>query len=126
MIKSSGLSIERYSNEMIEQLKDIDARWKAMRQSHSSAKGTDAPTPELHVIEVSFQMLKDKSEREYLNDLPTTFVLSDEAIQRLRYAAMTIVFESPELQEVLKQEASPAADWQPPRAPAPAPGPPGR
>ena len=110
MMRSSGLSIERYSNEMVEQLKDIDARWKTLRQQHASAFAKEAPTPELHVIEVSFEMLKDKSEQQYLNNLPTSFVLPDEAIQRLRYAAMTIVFESPELKEILKEESSRAAD----------------
>ena len=46
-----------------------------------------APEAQIYVIDVSFKALKDKSERDYLNQLPTSFVLSDEAVDRLRAAA---------------------------------------
>ena len=51
---------------------------------------------------MSFAALKNKAEFDYLNELPTTFVLPDEAIDRLRAAAGTIIEESPEFQRLLK------------------------
>jgi NTE family protein len=117
LIKTAGVPIDRYSGEMVEQLKDIDARWNALRQMRDSvafAKDKDptmtyvvqAPKAELYTIDVSFQALKDKSERDYLNQLPTSFVLSDEEVDRLRGAAATIILESPDFQQLLKDEGA--------------------
>ena len=117
LIKSAGVPIDRYSGEMVEQLKDIDARWNGLRQIRDSAafaKDKDqamtyvvnAPNAEIYVVDVSFQALKDKSERDYLNQLPTSFHLSDEAVDRLRAAAATIILESPDFQDLLKNEGA--------------------
>lgn len=115
LVKAAGVPIDHYSGEMVEELKDIDARWKALgriRDSAAFAKDNDpamreivnAPKADIYVIDVSFQALKDKSERDYLNQLPTSFVLSDEAVDRLRAAAATIIVESPDFQQVLEGE----------------------
>ncbi len=114
LIKSTGVPIDRYSGEMVEQLKDIGARWNALRRIRDSVAVTkdkdpamssivNAPNADIYVIDVSFKMLADKSERAYLNQLPTSFVLSDEAVDRLRAAAQTIIFNSPEFQQVQKE-----------------------
>jgi NTE family protein len=117
LVKAAGVPIDRYSGEMVEQLRDIDARWNALRQMRDSvafAKDKDpalayvvkAPEAEIHVIDVSFQALKDKAERDYLNQLPTSFVLSDEAVDRLRAAAATIIFDSSDFQHLLQDEGA--------------------
>lgn len=62
----------------------------------------NAPNADIYVIDVSFQALKDKSERDFLNQLPTSFVLPPEAVDRLRAAAATIIFDSPDLRAVLQ------------------------
>ena len=85
-----------------------------MRDSVAFAKDKDpamtyvvnAPKADIYVIDVSFQALKDKSERDYLNRLPTSFVLSDEAVDRLRAAAATIILDSPDFQQLLKDEGA--------------------
>jgi NTE family protein len=51
---------------------------------------------------VSFAQLKDKAELDFLNAQPTTFVLTPEAVDRLRAAAGTIISQSPEFQRLLK------------------------
>jgi NTE family protein len=115
LIKSAGVPIDRYSAEMVEQLKDIDARWNTLRQIRESgafAKDKDlamtqivnAPNVDIYVIDVSFKALKDKSERDYLNQLPTSFALPDEAVDRLRAAARKLILNSPDLQQALKDE----------------------
>jgi NTE family protein len=121
LIKAAGVPIDRYSGEMVEQLKDISARWNELRQMRDSvafAKDKDpamtyvvkAPKAEIYVIDVSFQALKDKSERDYLNHLPTSFSLSDEAVDRLRAAAATIILDSPDFQQLLKDEGARIVD----------------
>jgi NTE family protein len=64
------------------------------------------PDIEIYPIDVSFQALDDQAEFEYLNDLPTSFVLSDEAVDRLRAAAGKIIVNSPEFQRLLKDTGS--------------------
>jgi NTE family protein len=62
-----------------------------------------APDPEIFAIDVSFAALKDPAERAFLNQQPTTFVLADDAVDRLRAAAGRIIADSPEFQRLLKE-----------------------
>jgi NTE family protein len=121
LIKSAGVPIDRYSGEMVEQLKDIDARWTALRQIRDSAafakdkapamtQIVNAPDADIYVIDVSFKALRDKSERDYLNQLPTSFTLPDEAVDRLRAAARTLILNSPDLQQALSDEGTCTVD----------------
>jgi len=70
----------------------------------------------IHTIEVSFEALKDKSERDFLNQLPTSLVLSDDAVDRLRAAAARIVLDSPDLREALNDKRPRVVDTQTVRA----------
>jgi NTE family protein len=63
---------------------------------------TRTPDIEVYAIDVSFAQLKDEAEREYLNALPTTFVLPDESVDRLRAAAGKLMLDSPEFQRLLR------------------------
>ena len=112
LVKAAGVPVDRYASESIELLKDIDARWTALRAIRDSAafdKAKDAslswvgyvPNADIYAIEVSFQMLTDAKERDYLNQLPTSFALPPEAVDRLRAAAKKIVSSSPEVQQIL-------------------------
>ncbi len=114
LLKATGVPIDRNSYEAVELLKDIVARWKVLRQVRESrefrigATGNlrelaDVPDIEIYPIDVSFQALEDKAEFDYLNDLPTSFVLSDEAVDRLRAAAGKIIANSPEYQRLLTE-----------------------
>ena len=51
---------------------------------------------------MSFPRLKDPAEFAYLNDLPTSFVLPPEAVDRLRAAAATIMLDSPDFKRLLQ------------------------
>ncbi len=51
---------------------------------------------------MSFAALEDKAEFEYLNNLPTSFALPSEAVDRLRAAAGTIILSSPEFKRLVK------------------------
>ena len=93
--KATGVPIDHYSYEAIEQLKDTIARWQTMRRIRDSAalpgnknpelaELAKAPNIDLYAIDASFPALKNKAEFEYLNDLPTSFDLPPEAVDRLR------------------------------------------
>jgi NTE family protein len=113
--KTAGVPIDRYATESVELLRDIDARWTAMREIRRVAKPggvrtlpyiENAPDADIFAIDVSFGALQDEAQRRALNELPTTFHLPDDAIDRLRAAAATIILSSPDLKEVLREEAA--------------------
>ena len=111
--QESSVPIEHYSYESVELLKDRAVRWRSLRrlrQSEAFADNTDpalaaelnSPDAEIYVIDVSFAALKDEAESRYLKELPTSFALPAEAVDRLRAAAGTIIMASPEFQRLLK------------------------
>ncbi|PLP99135.1 patatin-like phospholipase family protein [Cupriavidus pauculus] len=113
LLKATGVPIDHYSYEATELLKDTQARWRAMRQVRASAAfaankdasvATALRTPDatIYAIDVSFDQLADKAEVAYLNELPTSFSLPAEAVDRLRAAAGKIILESPDFQRLLK------------------------
>jgi NTE family protein len=113
LLKATGTPIDAFSFEAVELLRDTAARWKTMRKVRNSAAmaankdpavaaALRAPDAEIFAIDVSFAAVKDPAEREYLNRQPTTFVLTDDAVDRLRAAAGQVLAESPEFQRLLK------------------------
>jgi hypothetical protein len=50
-------------------------------------------------------VLPDKAERDYLNTLPTSFVLDDGAVDRLRVAAKDAILASPEIKRLIDNGA---------------------
>jgi len=113
LIKASGTPIDAFSFESTELLRDTAHRWRNLRTIRESAAYKDVndpavkaalrvPQAEIYAIDVSFPRLKDKAERDYLIQQPTSFVLPPEAVDRLRAAAGTIMKSSPEFQRLLK------------------------
>jgi NTE family protein len=113
LLKAAGTPIDHYSYEAVELLKDTSARWSSLRKIRDSAAmktNTDpsiaalmkVPNAEIYTIDVSFQQIKNAEERFYLNQQPTSFVLADEAVDRLRRAAGAVILESPEFQRLIK------------------------
>jgi NTE family protein len=114
LLKATGTPIDRYSYDTVETLRDIQARWASLREVRDAIKPypalgeklqfvTHAPDITIRVIEVSFDALPDKEERAYLNTLPTSFVLDDEAVDRLRVAAKNAILASPEVKRLMDQ-----------------------
>lgn len=113
LIKATGTPIDRYSYDTVETLKDMQAQWQALRQIREALKPLARPDPKLdfvmrapdaniYVIDVSFSVLADAAERDYLNRLPTSFALPDEAVDRLRAAARTAILESPDIKRFMQ------------------------
>jgi NTE family protein len=117
LIKASGVPIDHYSYEGVELLRDIAARWEAERRVRALAgcsankdlpvcAAVQPPQAQIYAIDVSFDALSDKGERDFLNQQPTSFVLSDEAVDRLRTAAGRIIQTSPDVQRLLRDTGS--------------------
>jgi NTE family protein len=115
LIKAAGVPIERYSYDTVETLKDMQAGWEALRAVRKAITPSAESNPQLefilrapdiniHVIDVSFAVLKDSAERDYLQRLPTSLVLPGESVDRLRAAARTAILESPAIQELMRQD----------------------
>jgi NTE family protein len=124
LTKAAGVPVDRYASESIELLRDIDARWSAQRAIRDSAAFDKQKDPtvgwvanavdaDIYAIEISFRLLTDKKERDYLNQLPTSFALPADAVDRLRAAAKQIILASPDFQEVLKTYQRPVLESPP-------------
>lgn len=116
LLKATGTPIDRYSYDTVETLRDIQYRWASLREVRDAIKSYPAlgeklefimraPDINIRVVEVSFEALPDKAERAYLNTLPTTFVLDDEAVDRLRVAAKNAILASPEIKRLFENGA---------------------
>jgi len=117
LLQATGVPIDFYSYESIEQLRDTAARWRAARAMRASGKLPQDPAfvaeqrmpdIDLHVIEVAFDQLADPAERDYLLQLPTSFSLPAEAVDRLRAAAGVLLRQSPDFQTYLRYLQTPA------------------
>ena len=124
LTKAAGVPVDRYANESIELLRDIDARWTAQRAIRDSAAFDKKKDPavawvanavnaDIYPIEVSFRVVSDKQERDYLNQLPTSFALPADAVDRLRAAAKKIILSSPDFQQILAASERAALDNAP-------------
>jgi len=126
LLKATGMPIDRYSYEGIELLRDIVARWSAMRALNEAgafanannptlARAVDVPNVELYAIDASFDAHPSAAERDFLNEMPTSWVLSDEQIDRLRAAAAEVLRSSGEYRRMLQDIAVKPAPrgWMP-------------
>ena len=113
LLKATGVPIDRYSYEAVELLKEITFRWKTVRQVRETAEVPvgasgnlrevlQTPDIEIYSIDVSFDALLERDEVAYLNDLPTSFALPPEAVDRLRAAAARIVSQSAEFDRLVQ------------------------
>jgi NTE family protein len=106
LLRATGVPIDRYSYEAIEVLREMVARWNAARPAAGAARAAGSPDGEIFGVDVSFAGHPDTEERAFLNEQPTSFVLSKEAVTRLRQGARTILESSPEFRRLLDDLAT--------------------
>lgn len=117
MMQSAGVPIERFSFETVETMKDLAEIWNWRRQllvAHARLDGaTEAqaeasvPKVSLDVLDVSFDAIRDPEERAYFMNLPTSFVLSPEEVDRLREVAGRVLRQSAEFDTVVRELGGP-------------------
>ena len=113
LLQSSSVPIDHFSYESVELLKDIAQRWADKRRlevaerrlAGMSRAQAEASVPQLRfdAIDVSFDSIADPAEQRYFMNLPTSFVLSSDEVDRLRALGGRLLRESPTYQEVLKR-----------------------
>jgi len=114
MAQVRSIPVDRYSYEMIEALKDKAEKWrhllKARQSSQPPVSGSNHAAPAdiaFHLIELSFEAMSDKEERRYLLNLPTSFKLPAESVDRLRRAAAVLLRQSPDYRKLLRELGAP-------------------
>ena len=108
---ATSVPLSRYSFETVALMKNRLKDWEqesyeaecgsVPRKADSECKGVS-----FHFIEVNFSEHPDPTERDYLKLLPTSFVLPDEAVDRLIEAGGEILRNNREYQQLLSGKGS--------------------
>jgi len=111
-ISGAAIPMDRYSIETQELLREHLTRW---RNSQTDTPPRLSPIMEFFPIEVSFSEIPDAEERRYFYNQPTSFVLSNESVTRLREIGGRLLRESKTFKEFLAnlQGTHPAASAKP-------------
>ncbi len=113
LLQSSGVPIERYSHETVENMRDraeirkwrrelLVARARLAGATEAQAEAR-VPNISFEVLDVSFDAIRDPKERAYFMELPTSFVLSADEVDRVRDIAGRLLRQSPEYQSVVRE-----------------------
>ncbi len=115
LLQSTGVPIDRYSFETIEIMKDreeiygwrrelmiLRARLAGKTEAEAEAS-LSMPKLKVHTMDVSFDAIKDKAERERFMNMPTTFVLPPDDVDRLREIGARLLRESPDFQDLVRE-----------------------
>ena len=92
----SATQITRYSADTIELVRFSFDQW-------AKQISTPGQPVSFNFVEVNFNMVKEEHERDYLNDIGTSFELDDEHVDRLIAAGRKVLRESPEFKAFMKQ-----------------------
>ena len=113
LLQASGVPIDRYSFETVELMKDRAeiAKWRRellvsrARLAGASEAQAEASVPKvsLEVLDVSFDAIRDPKERASFMNLPTSFVLPAEDVDRLREVAGRLMRQSPDFEVILQE-----------------------
>ncbi|MEO7338755.1 MAG: patatin-like phospholipase family protein [Caldimonas sp.] len=113
LLQSSSVPIDHFSYESVELLKDIAQRWEAQRKLKvaqlrlgGKSRGVaeaEVPLLTFDAIDVSFDAIADPVERRYFMNLPTSFRLPDDAVDRLTALGGRLLRESKRMQELLRE-----------------------
>jgi len=113
---ASAVPLDHYSFETMEILRGNMSRWqnsiqkgrckglkgRAAAEGKSETALSDDCSAGTYLIEVSFDALEDETERNHLKDLPTSFHLESDDVDRLKTAARKILQESDDFQALIK------------------------
>ena len=86
-----GHLVTRYNIETLELVRSLFALWNEAASSWS-------PPVRFHLVELDFMKVRDPEERRRLNSLPTSFRLSDSAVDAVVDAGARVLRESPAFQ----------------------------
>lgn len=115
LLQSSSVPIDHFSFESVELLRDMAARWADRREleiarrieAGQSRKEAEASVPRItfDAIDISFDAIPDTAERREFMEMPTSFVLPKEDIDRLRELGGRLLRDSRPYQVLLERIA---------------------
>ncbi len=97
LLRATGVPIDRYSYEQVELLRDFVRALQKIRGPDGQPLAV-----EFYAIDISFDAIADPEEKRYFRNLPTSFVLTDEQVDRLREMAGRLLRQSPDYQRLLR------------------------
>ena len=103
LIRATGVPIDRYSYEQVELLRDFVRELQHLRGPDGLPLAI-----EFYAIDINFDAIADPEEKRYFRNLPTSFVLTDEQVDRLREMAGRLLRQSPDYQRLLRDLGVPA------------------
>jgi NTE family protein len=111
---ATSVPLQRYSFETVALLKERLKDWEQQSYDYECGPGSHSANPKtdtsgedeckgvsFHFIEVNFSEHPDPDERDYLKRLPTSFVLTDEAVDHLIEAGRLVLRNNGEYQRLL-------------------------
>ena len=112
---ATSIPLDKYSFETMEILRNNMSQWRTAitaRRCQGKKKPESETSPavstkipecgvQTYLIEVSFELMADESEREYLDSLPTSFNLEPNDVDRLKAAAQQILTDSVKFQNLI-------------------------
>jgi NTE family protein len=120
---ATSVPLQRYSFETIALLKDRLKDWEQQSYENKCGPGShpanaqtntssedDCKGVDFHFIEVNFSEHPDPAERDYLKRLPTSFVLTDEAVDHLIAAGRQVLRNDSEYQRLISGADSSATN----------------
>jgi NTE family protein len=93
---SSTIMINKYNFETIELLHHVARDWAYDDQMHGE-KPID-----YYIVHVAFDALPDEKERDYFNNIPTSFSLEEQQVDRLREVAARLLYTDRDFQRFVK------------------------
>ena len=115
LAQSVSVPMDRYSTASIAALQDMITEWQLRQRLEADARrlgqeidpGVELPAIEFTVVDVSFDAVADSKLREYLQNLPTSFALSEEAVGRLRASGAQVLRDSAAFRTLVERLAQP-------------------
>jgi NTE family protein len=105
----SSIAITRYNFETVMLLRESFPRWTDEIQKNRCGSDRIYTEPgacgdiEFYLVEIKFDALKDEAERTYFKQLPTSFKLAPDEVDKLRAVAGRLLGESEEFQRLLRE-----------------------
>jgi len=97
LIRATGVPIDRYSYEQVELLHNFVRALQRLRGADGQPLAI-----EFYAIDINFEAIAGPEEKRYFRNLPTSFVLTDEQVDRLREMAGRLLRQSPDYQRLLR------------------------
>ena len=97
LVRATGVPIDRYSYEQVELLRDFVGAMRRIQGPDGQPLAID-----FYAIDINFDAIEDAAEKRYFRNLPTSFVLNDEQVDRLRAMAGRLLRQSTEYQRLLR------------------------